>query len=170
MTPRQSQHTKRWGTVGGERWTRGNEPPPCDGERVPEELSQARKFKLKVQASECSQHASTAISASATSPPAHQQGRVCNQQQLHWQTTASSCLARVKQLRITQKRATQLWLHYYPGWEKKSVKFNWMLEQWWTFWTRLWIWNLLLQLRKGVTCTVFEQPHFIVTSFPSSSE
>lgn len=43
----------------------GVNAPQSKCERVSEELSQARKFKLKVQGSECSQHVSTAISTSA---------------------------------------------------------------------------------------------------------
>lgn len=53
-------------------------PPPTNSERVSEELSRARKFKLKVhQRSERRRRVGTAISTSAVCPRAHQQGRVC---------------------------------------------------------------------------------------------
>lgn len=81
MTPLQSVRRKRRGTMGGERWARGNKPSLTDSECVSEELSPARKFKLKVQRSRCSQAVSTTKSTSAVSPQAQQQGPSCTHQQ-----------------------------------------------------------------------------------------
>lgn len=100
-------------TEMGELWKErgGREGTNHPWERVSQELSLARKFKLKVRGVECSRHVSTAISTSAVWPQARRQGRVCTHQQLDWQTTASSWffwLTRFKQLRITQGSAEQI--------------------------------------------------------------
>ena len=101
----------------------GIKPSPTNSERVSEELSQARKFKLKVhRRSECRRHVSTAISTSAVCPRAHQHRHTHTHTHTH--TPAASLtnnskqlffLTRFKQPRITQERAAQLWFHYSPG-------------------------------------------------------
>lgn len=59
----------------GELWKErgGREGTNHPRERVSQELSLARKFKLRVRGVECSRHVSTAISTSAVCPQARRQ-------------------------------------------------------------------------------------------------